>query len=106
MPALGDNTSHPFNGRKVRFSIFQGRCAHADEERSPSFNSLFSRPELQPLGLSVAVDNALQVRLIERHLPVLELVQFPGVVVGAEHVVPDFGQARCRRQSDVTRAND
>jgi hypothetical protein len=106
VPVLGDKASHPLNGRKVSFTLFQRRRTHANEKGSPAFYCLFSRPEVQPLGLSVPVDDPFQVRLIEGHLPVPELIQFPCVVVGAEDVVPDLRQACCSGEPYATRAND
>jgi len=62
--------------------------------------------ELEASGIGIAVNQSIQTRLMDWHLPALEALDLGRVDVDTEHVVTGIGQTRSGDQTDVARAED
>jgi hypothetical protein len=61
---------------------------------------------MESASLAASLDNVLQVRLKERHDPILQLGEFFEVAFAAEYIVANLCQASSGGETDIACAND
>jgi hypothetical protein len=61
--------------------------------------------EGQPPRRRILGDQRLQPRLEDRHLAALQPLDLGGILVDADHIMPEIGKARPRDQPDISRSD-
>src|ERR1700745_3765927 len=62
--------------------------------------------EMAPARRNVAVNYFLESRFVDRYLAGFELCDFFGVIINANHMMADIGEASARYQTDVSGAEN
>ena len=61
---------------------------------------------MQALGSDIAVEKVLEARLVNGNFSGAELLDFFCVVIDANHIVADFGEASARDETDISGSNN
>ena len=104
---LGDLAADLFDVGHVGLAPIARRGADGDEDDLGERGAfLDGRRELQPAGGDVAVNHFFEPRLVDGHFAAFQDLDLALVVVHAQHVVADLGEAGARNQSDVSGSNN
>ncbi|CAM2156829.1 hypothetical protein PT2222_30158 [Paraburkholderia tropica] len=92
---------------QIRRAVFVGRRADGDELHVAVRDSRFDiGRKRQTARATIALDDFLKARLVNRHDALIEQVDLALVHVETEHVVADVGETRARHETHITAAND
>ena len=98
---------HGIDERQIRVSIAPAaRRADSDEDRIGVLDSFGKRRrEAEASGLHIAFDQRIEPRFVDRHDSVVQAVDLALILVDADHVVAEIGEASARDEADIARAN-
>jgi hypothetical protein len=103
----GDLRGGLLHRMEVGLPILTHRCADADEDDRRSRQSVGrTRGEPQTSPVELAVQRAVQIRLVERRHPALEERDLLLIDVEPDDLVPHPGERHTADEPDVPRAND
>ena len=103
----GDLARDLFDEAEIDAAIRLLRSRHGDEDDLRVIDAILDAAgEAQPLRGDIAVNDFLEARLVDRHLAGLERFDFARIVIDADDVVADVGEASARDETDITGTDD
>ena len=103
----GDLAGDALDVGEIDAAIGLRRRGHGDEDDLRMIDAVLDGiGEAQALGGDVAVHEVFEAGLVDRDLAGLQRIDFALVVIDADDVVADFGEAGAGDEADITGAND
>ena len=100
---FADGTCHGEDVLQVRRSIFVGRCANGNKLEQAMVDGLLDiSRKFQPACFAVALDVAVEARLVNGHFAVVQARDFLLIDVIADHVISGLRHAGASDQADVS----
>ena len=92
---------------KINAAIGLWRRGDGDENDIGTIHAfLGAGGEVQALGGDIAVEKVLEARFVDGNFSSAELLDFFRVVIDANHIVADLGEASARDETDISGSNN